>query len=311
MSNADREDRRRKDVARTGKRLDRAQERLDRAEEQMERRMQDAHRQMERARERIERGRGAGGRGRDAEPIWARPQPGARNPRFSREEIAAKALEIADREGLESVSMRRLAAELGAGTMTLYHYVANKQELFDLMHDAMMGELLVEPERLESGWREALTAIAIASRDTWRRHRWMPDALTQRLSIGPKGMRHFDQSLEAVASTGLELAHQLEVVAQVDDYVAGFVQREQDILAVPEGERGEGWEERLRPVSDYLREQLATGDYPHVAEFIGDDDLATVVRRLVSSSAPEERFNRGLERLLDGVQLEIERSGAA
>ena len=72
-----------------------------------------------------------------------------------------------------------------------------------------------------------------------------------------------------------------------------------------------GWEERLLPVSEYMREQLATGDYPHVAEFIGDDDLATVVRRLVSSSAPEERFNRGLERLLDGVQLEIERSGAA
>ena len=73
--------------------------------------------------------------------IWSRPEPGTRGARLSRDGIAAKALEIADRDGIEAVSMRRVASELGAGTMSLYHYVNNKQELFDLMNDAMMSEL--------------------------------------------------------------------------------------------------------------------------------------------------------------------------
>jgi AcrR family transcriptional regulator len=321
MSSDDRKGRHR---ARKEQRLDRAQEQIDRAEEQVarrmegayermdrageeaERRMADAAQRFERARDQVERHRGGD---REAEPIWSRPQPGARSPRFSRQEIAAKALEIADRDGLDAVSMRRVAAELGAGTMTLYHYVGNKQELFDLMEDAMMGELLVDPEQLRSGWREALAAIANASRETWRRHPWLHGASNQRLSIGPNGIRHFDQSLEAVASTGLPLERQMEVVAQVDDYVAGYCQRENDILSAPESQRAEDWEEQLRPISTYLREQLATGEYPRVAEFVGEEDFADVVRRLVASSEPDERFERGLQRLLDGVALEIERGG--
>ena len=66
---------------------------------------------------------------RDSVPIWARPQPGSRRPRYRRDQIAAEALEIADADGIDAVSMRRVAAELDAGTMTLYHYVRTKDEL--------------------------------------------------------------------------------------------------------------------------------------------------------------------------------------
>src|SRR5262249_61127857 len=76
-------------------------------------------------------------------PTGPRPEPGPRRPRFSREEIASAALQIADEEGFAAVSMRRVAAQLGAGTMTLYHYVQSKDDLVALMDDALMAEVLV------------------------------------------------------------------------------------------------------------------------------------------------------------------------
>src|SRR5919199_3069026 len=83
-------------------------------------------------------------------PIWTRPEPGQRKPRFTREQLAAAALAIADEEGLDAVTMRRVADALGAGTMTLYHYVQSKDELLILMADAMMGELLVPDGEMPS-----------------------------------------------------------------------------------------------------------------------------------------------------------------
>ena len=94
------------------------------------------------------------------EPIWARAEPGTRKPRYTREQIAAAALAVADSEGIDAVSMRRVAQELGAGTMTLYHYVRTKSDLLDLMDDSIMAEVLVPDDELSSNWREALTAIA-------------------------------------------------------------------------------------------------------------------------------------------------------
>src|SRR6187200_555611 len=107
----------------------------------------------------------AGGRGRrrgrnDAGSIWTHPEPGMRRAGHTREQIAQAALRIADTEGFEAVSMRRIAGELRAGTMTLYHYVRDKGELLSLMDDAVMGEVLVPDDELSADWREALTAIA-------------------------------------------------------------------------------------------------------------------------------------------------------
>ncbi|MBX5483044.1 MAG: helix-turn-helix transcriptional regulator [Myxococcaceae bacterium] len=106
----------------------------------------------------------------DEGPIWARPDPGARQPRFTRQRIAAAALEIADKEGFEAVSMRRIADALGAGTMTLYHYVRTKDELVALLDDALMAEILVPEDELSDHWQEALTTIARRTRKVFIRH---------------------------------------------------------------------------------------------------------------------------------------------
>ena len=239
-----------------------------------------------------------------AEPIWGRPEPGARNPRFSREKIAKAALDIAKADGVGAVSMRRVAAELGAGTMTLYHYVGNKRELFELMHDAMMSQLIVADEELEQGWRRALTAIADASLKAWRTHRWHREESHGTPVFGPNGLRHFEQSLKAVSTTGLPLVRQMEIVSQVDEYVLGYAEGER--FDFPE-DWEQLWGDYMARVGDYLTAQIEGGEFPHVDQFIGGDDFMTVVRRLVRESSADERFHRGLGRLLDGVQAEIDR----
>jgi AcrR family transcriptional regulator len=278
---------------------------LERAHRQVERAEADAARQLERARE---RSRSRGEEEAD-DPIWLRPEPGVRSARFSRDQIAAQALEIADRDGLDAVSMRRVAAELGAGTMTLYHYVRNKQELLDLVHDAMMGELLVDPAKLEGDWREALTALADAAYQTWVQHSWVSHAMPSRPYFGPNAIRHFEQSLQAAATTGLPMEQRLEVVNQVDDYVGGYVSRERALVSDegPEVSK-QAFDELVGPFSHYIEMELGRGDYPRIREFVGDERVGEVVWRIIQASDPRERYERGLKRLLDGVQAEIDRA---
>ena len=105
-------------------------------------------------------------------PIWLRPEPAERKPRLTRDKIALAALFIADRAGFEAVSMREVASQLGAGTMTLYHYVRTKDDLVALMDDALMAEVLVPERELPKGWREQLAAIARRTRAVYTRHPW-------------------------------------------------------------------------------------------------------------------------------------------
>jgi AcrR family transcriptional regulator len=234
-----------------------------------------------------------------------RPEPTGRRAPRSRDDIAEAAVNVADAEGLEAVSMRRVASELGLGTMTLYHYVKSKDELLDLMGDRIAAGQLVDDAELRRGWREGLTAIAKATRANFARHRWMGGALSPRPTTipGPNTMRHVDQSLAAVAGLGLDIPTQMEIIAVVDDYVIGFVVRSQRV-AEHEAELDDATVARwMDAVFDQLREQIAGGDFPHLQAALEanraaggqDEDLG----RLASS---EERFERGLELLLDGIE---------
>jgi AcrR family transcriptional regulator len=246
-----------------------------------------------------------GGRRRgDATPIWARPAPGERKPAHSRDRIAETALLIADAEGFEAVTMRRIATELGAGTMTLYHYVRNKDELAALMDDAIMSELLVPDDELAEGWREGMAQIARRSYEAFQRHPWVFDLVTGEGAppqSGPNALRHVEQSLAVAARTGLDFQEQLELVALVDDYVFGHAMRARETRA---HQSVEDAEERLERLIAYLESQLQTGEYPILAAWAGDDVRAGFIRIAEMSSDPG-RFERGLQRLLDGIELWI------
>ena len=271
----------------------RAAEKVERAAEKVERATERAAREVERARQGVERGRDLAGEAL----IWFRDEPAARRPSHSRADIARAAIEIADSEGFEAVSMRRVAQRLGAGTMTLYHYVRNKDELITLMTDEVMGEVLVPDEELSEDWRTALRQIAIRSRAAFAAHRWIFDRFSDGRP-GPNGMRHFEQSLRAVA--GLDLDRQLvfELIGQVDDYVFGYSLRE--IQEREEHERG-----GFPPdVINFFQRELDTGRYPLVSRYLGDDARAGA-EEIIDLLNRTDRFERGLDRLLDGIEANL------
>ncbi|HEY2717152.1 MAG TPA: TetR/AcrR family transcriptional regulator C-terminal domain-containing protein [Solirubrobacterales bacterium] len=262
----------------------------DRAAEKVERATEQAARKVEQARLKVEEKAGEEGL------IWLREEPAARRPSHSRAEIARAAIEIADAEGFDAVSMRRVAQKLGAGTMTLYHYVRNKDELVTLMSDAVMGEILVPDGELSGDWREALTQIATRTRTAFARHRWIFERFGDGRP-GPNGMRHFEQSLTAVAALGLERGEVFDVIGQVDDFVFGYALRE--LQEREEHERG--WPDE---VVDFLQREIDSGDYPRMTAFFGTD-VEAAIDEIIDLIGEEDRFARGLKRLLDGIEANL------
>lgn len=233
------------------------------------------------------------------EVLWVRPEPGERRPAHTRESIAAAALKIADTQGFEAVTMRNVAAELGAGTMTLYHYVRNKTELTALMAETIMSEMVIPDAELPDGWRDGLAEIARRTRQIFVRHPWVADHMDddEQAAWGPSALRHVEQSLMVAARTGLPPDEQLELTGLIDDYVFGYAYRNRE----HEAER-----RHLEAMVTYLETQLKTGEYPHLAAMAGDDPRAQI-EHIMELANDEERFERGLQRLLDGVALDLER----
>jgi AcrR family transcriptional regulator len=232
------------------------------------------------------------------EPVWTKPKPGSRRPRVSRDQIAAAALAIADAEGIDAVSMRRVAAEVGLGTMSLYHYVPSKHDLLTLIGDAIMTELILPDGELGNDWRTRLAQIARRTRSVWQRHPWAIGFLRD-ARLGPNGMRNLEQSLVAVADVPLGPADKLELVSLIEDYVLGFVLRSD----LPEA--GSDTHDWVPSTAAWITEQLQSGSFPHAEEVFGNPDPETVLRQLGAETNNEERFERGLTRLLDGIAPQL------
>jgi AcrR family transcriptional regulator len=234
-------------------------------------------------------------------PIWARDEPRGRGPRapLSRAQIVQTALKIADEEGLEAVSIRRIARELRSGAMSLYHYFDSRDELLDLMADTVAGEMLV-PGELPRDWREALLAIAKYSRQTFLAHPWMLMTLQDRPRVSPNLLRHVEQSAQSVLELGEAGVDQtlLEgIVTATDDYTIGFTLRE---LAAggADDERGRRMAARFAESFDdpHVRYLLESGEFPMLSAFIA------------SGRAPRmQSFEVGLEWLLDGFAAQLPR----
>jgi len=227
--------------------------------------------------------------------IWMRPEPGDRKPRFSREKIAQAALDIADSAGFEAVSMREVASRLGAGTMTLYHYVRTKDDLVALMDDALLAEVLVPAAELPKGWRAQLSAIALRTRAVYERHPWALLAM-RGARPGPNGLRHFEQCLAALAETRLDIQAKLELLGVIDDLVCGHALRAGEMAAL------EGGAETADSYQQFAQRQLATGQFPHMAALFGDTDMREAEARMSAFTSSAQRFERGLRALLDAAE---------
>ncbi|MFT4245360.1 MAG: TetR/AcrR family transcriptional regulator [Micrococcaceae bacterium] len=218
------------------------------------------------------------------ELIWLRPEPNSRNSSLNREQIAKTSLAIADKKGLTALSMRNVAAELGVGTMTLYHYVRNKDELITLMINEISAELLIPSSQLTKDWRNNLTKIANQARKTFFKHPWVLEILGPSLP-GPNSLKHIEQSLQAIAPLELTPTKTMEFINQVDNYVTGFALREahnlqQQTTSTPPN------------VMQFFERQFEAGNYPLMKKVFKDKQ----------SSDIETRFNLGLNSLINGLE---------
>ena len=223
-----------------------------------------------------------------------------RRARLTREEISRAALQIADADGIKALSMRRVASELGLGTMSLYYYVQTKAELLDLMHDAMMGEVTSPRASSPSGWRDALELIARRALAAIQRHPW---SLAGPIATpGPNAMRHLDQSLQAVSELRVDLQTRFEIILMIDDYVFGYALREAE-----EQREEAAWDESQldETIAAYFEAQVGTGEYPQIEQIREHQDPHEVMRNSAATHATRRASSAACTRLLNGIAREL------
>ncbi|MEV4442740.1 TetR/AcrR family transcriptional regulator C-terminal domain-containing protein [Streptomyces sp. NPDC049577] len=234
-----------------------------------------------------------GGRPPVPEVIWARPERAARGPRpaHSRASIAAAAVRVADAEGIDGVSMRRVAAEIGCGTMSLYSYVPRKEELYELMVDAVSGEydLSAEPT---GDWRADVLALARQTRALMHRHPWLPRLLSAEYGFSPNALRYLEHCLRLLEPLDAGGGTKMELLSMLNAVVAAYVTHE---LSAAERARTSPYppgRERAARL-DHLGKQLASGAYPRLAAVLAAAPVG-------AAADPDALFERSVNRLLDG-----------
>jgi len=202
------------------------------------------------------------------ELVWARPErpPRGRARGLRREQIVRAAIAIADRDGLDALTMRRVAERLGAGTMSLYWHVRNKDELIELMRDEVVGEQTLKAA--SGDWRSDLATFARDVRQTFLRHPWLASLLGGRPPLGPNSLRQDELSMAIVSGLEVDEQTRTAIPSAVYFFVVGYVLRE---VAEREVQRHTGVtrEEWRASVAPYIERVLATGEYPNLQRVVG------------------------------------------
>jgi AcrR family transcriptional regulator len=227
--------------------------------------------------------------------------PPRRRRVLSQAEIVRTAIAVADAEGPDAISMRRIARELGAGAMSLYWYVGSKEELLDLMLESIEAEIEVpEPS---GDWRADLRAFAYRTRAGMSRHRWALEFIGGLPPSGPNDARNLERLLGMLVGLDLQARVTMDIMATVGTYVMGAVIREaQEIRSQRDQELAAAdlTAEELQSERERYRKWFeASGRYPHIAGLVESgvdpDDPRT----------RDERFEFGLNCLLDGIAAQL------
>jgi AcrR family transcriptional regulator len=227
--------------------------------------------------------------------LWGRRERGKRGPKpgLSIEAIVEAAIKLADAEGLGAVSMARVAKELGFTTMSLYRYVANKDELLQLMWNASAQgaeDLVVEGD----DWRERLRAWALVQREMLDRHAWITEMPMATPPLAPNSLTFVERGLEALDDTGLADADKLRIIGLISSYTMSESAR--PAAQAPDDAPRWSFEALLRELVD---EQ----SHPRLHRLAGAADAD----REPSRENEHREFLFGLETILDGVASLIER----
>jgi AcrR family transcriptional regulator len=230
--------------------------------------------------------------------LWRAGQPSRRGPRprLDVDTVVDAAIALAGEQGLEAVTMRALAARLRVSAMTLYGYVPGKDELVDLMLDALFSRMRRSPWRAGSGWRERARAVADANRALYAAHPWAAAVSTARPPLGPGLMAKYEHELAAFDDAGLGDVERDAALSFLLAFVQGAAVAAADAAAAP-GTDAEWWE-RAGPL---LARAVDPARYPLAAR-VG----AAAGEAHGSAHDPEHAYAFGLERVLDGLAALIE-----
>jgi AcrR family transcriptional regulator len=207
----------------------------------------------------------------------------SRRAPLTRDRVLRTAVAVADRDGIDAVTMRRLGQELGVEAMSLYHHVANRDAILDGMVDAVFAE--IELPSPGTNWRDAISSRTESVREALLRHRWAIGLMDSRANAGDATLRHHDAVIATLRAGGFTVAGAAHAFSVIDSYVYGFVLQE---VALPFQTP-----EELEEVAGAMLERMA-GDYPHLAE------LATEHAMQPGYDYADE-FGIGLDLVLDGL----------
>jgi AcrR family transcriptional regulator len=224
--------------------------------------------------------------------IWMRPERPAYGPKpaYSRAQITGAAIRIADAEGLEAATMRRIAAEIGAGAMSLYRYVPSRDDLIELIADRLQGE--IDLEGMPSGdWRADLTRYADGVRAMWLRHPWIATVHRALPSYGPNQLLVIERVMGAL-DAHVSIDENLGLMALLTGYVESAVRDEI------------GWAEEVRR-SGLSEPEWMTRSAPRVEQLMRSGEYPIFTKIVVQARRPhlsrDEQFRHGLERVLDCI----------
>jgi len=219
--------------------------------------------------------------------LWQRhlPRTRAGSPSLTPEEVAAAAMDIADRQGLQAVSVKRVAAKVGVPATRLERYLTSRQDLFDLMLDAAYADVELPESNADAGWQAELKSMAYAIRATAAKHEWMALLIGNRAPYGPHGLRFTERLLASAVPSGLDPLALTHATNALLAYVVGSVR-----LASysPEDAHDPA---RHNMIALYLQQEASQDSYPTLGKVL--DATATVTGA--------DAFETGLNFLLAGV----------
>jgi AcrR family transcriptional regulator len=217
----------------------------------------------------------------------SRPEPATEpRARLSKERVLRAAVGLAVRDGIESLTMRKLADELGAGAMSLYHYVPNKEQLLDGMVDIVFSE--IELPSTDVDWKTAMRRRAISTREALGRHHWAIGLMEGRTNHGPANLRLHNAVLGCLRAAGFSIEMTVHAYSVQDAYIYGFALQERDMSSESADDFAG---EAQRQMREY---QAVLAEYPHLVEVVGG-----YVAKSGYDYATEFVF--GLDLILDGL----------
>jgi AcrR family transcriptional regulator len=197
--------------------------------------------------------------------IWDIPEHGSRGPkgRHDRTAVAAAAIRLADAGGLDAVTMRAVAVELGIAPMSLYNYVPTKDHLIQLMIDMAAAEYRY-PDPQTADRRAAIADLARQGRAITRRHPWLPDAIRRPAVIGPNALRYIDCLLGLLAGSGLDTATKMVFISLINGFAIMYGGMEAT-LASQQASTGVSPGQHQAAQVAAMASAAATGQYPNLA----------------------------------------------